>query len=122
VAWNTIGRGDYLSEKQASCSKFALSRAPNRKTCWTQTRLAGLKAEITAGEPMISSSAEPYTWIWVDAPYLREQAQRCTRLARDCPHLPTAHELEAIGVELMQKAAELDHLQEDRDAERSTRE
>jgi hypothetical protein len=36
--------------------------------------------------------------------------------------LPTAHELEAIGVELMQKAAELDHLQEDRDAEQSTRE
>ena len=122
MAWNTIGRGDYLSEKQASCSKFALSRAPNRKTCRTQTRFAGLNAEITAGEPMISSSAEPYTWIWVDAPYLREQAQRCTRLARDCPHLPTAHELEAIGVELMQKAAELDHLQEDRDAERSTRE
>jgi hypothetical protein len=122
VAWNTIGRGDYLSEKQASCSKFALSRAPNRKTFWTQARFAGLNAEITAGEPMISSSAEPYTWIWVDAPYLREQAQRCTRLARDCPHLPTAHELEAIGVELMQKAAELDHLQEDRDAERSTRE
>jgi hypothetical protein len=74
---------------------------------------------MTAGEPMISSSAEPYTWIWVDAPYLREQAQRCTRLARDCPHLPTAHELEAIGIELMQKAAELDHLQEDRDTERS---
>ena len=127
MAWNTIGRGDYLSEKQASCSKFALSRAPNRKTRWTQTslmgpRLAGLKADITAGEPMISRAAEPYTWIWVDAPYLREQAQRCTRLAHDCPHLPTAHELEAIGVELMQKAAELDHLQEDRDAERSTRE
>jgi hypothetical protein len=122
VAWNTIGRGDYLSEKQASCSKFALSRAPNRKTCRTQTRFAGLNAEITAGEPMISRAAEPYTWIWVDAPYLREQAQRCTRLAHDCPHLPTAHELEAIGVELMQKAAELDHLQQDRDAERSTRE
>ena len=44
------------------------------------------------------------------------------RLARDCPHLPTAHELEAIGVELMQRAAELDHLKEDRDAERPTRE
>jgi hypothetical protein len=25
-----------LSEKQASRSKFALGRAPNRKTCWTQ--------------------------------------------------------------------------------------
>jgi hypothetical protein len=27
-----------LSEKQASRSKFALGRAPNRKTCWTQTQ------------------------------------------------------------------------------------
>jgi hypothetical protein len=68
---------------------------------------------------MISSAAEPYTWIYVDALYLREQAQRCTRLARECPHLPTAHELEAIGIELMQRAAELDHLQEDRDTDRS---
>jgi len=49
---------------------------------------------MAAGQPMISSSAEPYTWIWADAPYLREQAQRCVRLAHDCPHLPTAHELE----------------------------
>jgi hypothetical protein len=71
---------------------------------------------------MISSAAEPYTWIWADAPYLREQAQRCARLARDCPHLPTANELEAIGVELMQRAAELDDLKEDWDAERPTRE
>jgi hypothetical protein len=122
VAWNTIGRGNCLSEKRANYSKIELSRTPKRKTCATQTSVAGLKAEIAAGEPMISSSAEPYAWIWVDAPYLREQAQRCTRLARDCPHLPTAHELEAIGVELMQKAAELDHLQDDRDTERSTRE
>ena len=59
------------------------------------------------------SSAEPLTWIWVDATYLREQAQRCARLARDCPHRPTADELEAIGFELMQKAAELDQLRQD---------
>ena len=63
---------------------------------------------------MMSTSAEPYTWALVDAPYLREQAQRCVRLARDCSKMPTetvAHELEAIGIELMQKATELDHLQ-----------
>ncbi len=42
--------------------------------------------------------------------YLRQQAQRCVRLARDCPHLPTSYELEALGVELMEKAAELDEL------------
>jgi hypothetical protein len=100
-----MSRREYFSEIQANYSKFALGSSPT-------ARLAELKAEKAAGEPMISSSAEPYTWIWVDAPYLREQAQRCVRLARDCPHLPTAHELEAIGVELMQKAAELDHLQE----------
>jgi hypothetical protein len=42
--------------------------------------------------------------------YLREQAHRCVRLARECPHLPTAQELEAIGIEFMEKAAELDDL------------
>jgi hypothetical protein len=68
----------------------------------------------------MSNSAEPYAWVWVDAPYLREQAERCARLARDCPHVPTAHELEAIGIELMEKAAELDHLQEYRSAGQST--
>ena len=46
----------------------------------------------------------------VDASYLREQAHRFTRLARDCPHTPTSHQLEAIGIELMEKAAELDEL------------
>lgn len=44
------------------------------------------------------------------ASYLRKHAQRCVRLARDCPHLPTSHQLEAIGLELMEKAAELDEL------------
>ncbi|CAN0486946.1 unnamed protein product, partial [Phaeothamnion confervicola] len=42
------------------------------------------------------------------ASYLREHAQRCVRLARDCPHVATSHQLEAIGIELMEKAAELD--------------
>ena len=69
---------------------------------------------------MTSTSAEQYTWVLVDAPYLRTQAERCTRLARDCPHTPTAHELEALGIELMQKANELDHLQGDRDSKQST--
>jgi hypothetical protein len=49
--------------------------------------------------------------------YLREQATRCVRLARDCPHTPTAHQLEAIAVELMEKAAELDDLLSDRSAQ-----
>jgi len=50
----------------------------------------------------------------LNASYLREQAQRCVRLARDCPHLPTSHQLEAISVELMEKAAQLDALFYDR--------
>lgn len=59
---------------------------------------------------------EPYAWVWVDATYLRELAQRCSKIARQCPHVPTTHELEGIGVELMMKAAELDSLQHsDRD-------
>ena len=40
--------------------------------------------------------------------FLREQAVRCTKLARDCPHTPTSHRLEAFAVELVLKAAELE--------------
>jgi hypothetical protein len=72
---------------------------------------------------MTSTCAEPYTWICVDAPYLRTQAERCTRLARDFSKMPTekvAHELEAIGIELMRKASELDHLQGDLGTNQST--
>ncbi len=36
-----------LSEKQATRSKFALGRAPNRKTCWTQTKTYGAKTCAT---------------------------------------------------------------------------
>jgi hypothetical protein len=60
----------------------------------------------------MAGSTDAYTWIWVDASYLREQAHRCVRLARDCPHKPTSHELESLGIDLMQKAAELDQLQQ----------
>jgi hypothetical protein len=62
-------------------------------------------------------AAEPYVWVWTDASYLREQAQRCSRLARDCPDGATSHELEAMGVEWMQKASELEHLQQTSSAE-----
>lgn len=44
----------------------------------------------------------------VDSSFLRDHALTCTRLARTCPHAPTALELEGIGVELMVKAEELD--------------
>lgn len=55
--------------------------------------------------------------VFVGASYLREQAQRCVRIARQCPHLSTSHELEAMSVELMEKAAELDELWADRQTE-----
>jgi hypothetical protein len=45
---------------------------------------------------------------FADAAYLREQASRCVRLARQCRNLPISHDLEVIGVELMEKAAELE--------------
>jgi hypothetical protein len=66
---------------------------------------------VTVAAPNIPSDpGSSYAWVWVDSSYMRSLAQRCTRAARNCPHLPTSHELEAIGVELMQKAAELDEL------------
>jgi len=43
-----------------------------------------------------------------DAAYLRERAHRCVAMAGNCPHLPTSQAVEALGVELMEKAAELD--------------
>jgi len=44
----------------------------------------------------------------VDALYLREKAHYCVALARHCQDVPTSHALEALGVELMEKAAELE--------------
>ena len=44
----------------------------------------------------------------VDAQYLRDQAAHCAALARTCPHRKTAQALEALGMELMEKAAELE--------------
>jgi hypothetical protein len=45
--------------------------------------------------------------------YLREIAQTCTRLARVCPHLSTAHGLEEIAIDLMAKAHELERQDQD---------
>lgn len=63
-----------------------------------------------------SGVGSSYAWGWADSSYMRTLAHRCTRAARDCPHRPTSNELEAIGVELMQKAAELDELNQTSDA------
>jgi hypothetical protein len=45
----------------------------------------------------------------VDTSYLREKAHYCVALARDCRDLTTSQALEALGVELMEKAAELEN-------------
>ena len=43
-----------------------------------------------------------------DAAYLREQATRFIRLARQHREFPVSHDLEIISIELMEKAALLD--------------
>jgi len=49
----------------------------------------------------------------VIASYLREQAHRCIRLARQSADRQISHELEAVAMDLMEKAAELENLQAD---------
>jgi hypothetical protein len=44
----------------------------------------------------------------VDPLYLREMAQRFVALARNCPDSITSRALEALGIEWMKKAAELE--------------
>jgi hypothetical protein len=66
--------------------------------------LAVLEAR-SDGEQSISPSSPGG---FADVSYLRTQASRCVRLARDCRHLPISHDLEAIGMEMMAKAAELE--------------
>jgi len=44
----------------------------------------------------------------INATYLRKQAHKYVALARKCPHLPTSQALEALGVEFMERAAELE--------------
>jgi len=44
----------------------------------------------------------------VDALYLREKGHYCVALARHCTDVSTSHALEALGIELMEKAAELE--------------
>jgi|SRR6186713_3205946 hypothetical protein len=43
-----------------------------------------------------------------DASYLREQATRFIRLARQHRDFPVSHDLEIISIELMEKAAQLE--------------
>jgi hypothetical protein len=44
----------------------------------------------------------------MDALYLREKAHYCVALASICTELATAQALEALGIELMEKAGDLE--------------
>jgi hypothetical protein len=47
----------------------------------------------------------------VTASYLRELAHRCIRLARESVDRRISHELEAVAMDLMEKAAELEKIE-----------
>jgi hypothetical protein len=55
-----------------------------------------------------SSNNQPGRAVHLSAEYLGEQAQHCVALARACPDRPTSQALEALGVELMERAAEVE--------------
>ncbi len=59
-----------------------------------------------------SLAADDDTRVWPDASFLRQQARRCVSLSRECPHEVTARALETLSVELLEKALELELLQE----------
>jgi hypothetical protein len=63
-------------------------------------------------EKKYSLPPEDDTRVWPDASFLRQQARRCVELCRECPHEVTARELEKLGIELPEKAVELELLQE----------
>ena len=44
------------------------------------------------------------------AAYLREKAHYCMRIARDCSDRETSHALEAMGVEFLERATEIDQI------------
>jgi hypothetical protein len=45
---------------------------------------------------------------FADAAYLRTQASRCMRMAKECRELPISHDLEEIGMDMTAKATGLE--------------
>jgi hypothetical protein len=82
----------------------ALARAEGLDFLAYLLEMAAVEADSVVHYAIPLNSAGSFA----DASYLRAQASRCVRLARDCPSLPISHDLEVIGVELMEKAAELE--------------
>jgi hypothetical protein len=73
-------------------------RAGKHYPDWNKSKLQALPR--TTQEPDL---------MLVDALYLREKAHYCVALARQCPDLSVSQALEVLGIELMEKAAELEH-------------
>jgi hypothetical protein len=101
----------FISEMTSELAQMA--RADGRSDLAFLLGMAALQAASEkmreCAEAAMRSSPERHD-MSANVTYLREQAHRCVRLARDCPHTPTSHALEAIGIELMEHAAELDHI------------
>lgn len=95
---------EYIGKITAQLAKMARGNDLDELAYFLE--IAALAAETP--DEMRNSSNSDRIPVLADATTLRHQAYRCTQLARECPDMPTAHELEAIGVELMLTAAELD--------------
>ncbi len=95
---------EYIGDITAQLAKMA--RGNNLDVLAYFLEIAALAAQTP--DEMRNISNSDGLPVLPDPNTLRDQAYRCTQLARECPDVPTAHELEAIGVELMLTAAELD--------------
>ena len=67
----------------------------------------GMTPRMSWDSVVAMAHPRPDTPLWE---YLREQAHRCVQLARSCPDLTTSHALEAMGLEFLEKAAELERM------------
>jgi hypothetical protein len=61
-----------------------------------------------SGVAIVASYNATAIGMLIDALYLREKAHYCAALARKCTDITTARALEALSIELMEKAAELE--------------
>jgi hypothetical protein len=74
-----------------------------------QTRRIAAGAQLTRFLTLDSDLRHPVALsVHVEPVYVREKAQRCVALARSCPDSGTSHALEALAIEFMERAAELE--------------
>ena len=65
--------------------------------------VVGHEQDRAAGTPLGTTA-------WDVAAYLKEKAHHCMRLARSCPDRETSHALEAMGLEFLDRATELERM------------